>query len=508
MNRIVIGIALALTLVACVPGAQEEAVPVEQEEATEPVEQEESVEPTEEGLVEGGLRPAVEELLDELGGRDGLRGLDLNAERLIDEGAGNCPSDEFEIPGQGVHAMGSIGGLAVAPYPSGSTPGDVSPTSEEIVNLSSPAFDQRAAILVIDDFNGDVYFPDQRIDDAPVTLGSLRERLPEELSARALQQEQELEKLERYGQLSHGSLVFNHTLSLLRVLSSDIKVDFLGDTLFAEFPELGIVVFAVDTEKFNTEVIAERTSDAVQSVFDKLGISRFAINLSFGLVPCSVLEDFRAAKEGLESPALTFEKYVEDVLLKNGLAGKLREQLASLLTTPIENDPLLALSEEGISLPSEEEENLDVEFSGEEANPIMITYLAAAGNYKYDWSLAPGYWSEFVSVSAENLSGPAGVKDPEYSNTGEVLLSGGFFELTFYDPANRIWVTYPDISVAGTSFAAPVLSVYTALDFTHSTPRCMPTPLSPLAYFNTDPPVSEPLPTLNEPLDTAVNKCP
>ena len=461
MNRVFIVVALALTFVACVPRAQEEFVPIEQEESTKPVDQEGSAEPIEEGPVEKGLRPSVEELLDELGGRDGLRGLDPNTERLIDVDAGNCPIDGFEIPGQGTpRAMGSIGGLAVAPYPTGSTPGDASAVSEEIINLAVPAFDQRTAILVIDDFNGDVYFPDQRIDDAPVTLGSLRERLPEELSARVSQQEQELNILEDIGQLSHGSLFFNHTLSLLRVLSSDIQVDFLDDMLFAEFPELGITVITVDTEKFNTKAIAKRTSDAVQSVFDKFGISRFAINLSFGLVPCSVLEDFRAAKEGLESPALTFERYVGEVLSENGLAEELREQLASLLTTPIENDPLLALAEEDVSLSSEEGENSDVESSGGRVNPVMITYLAAAGNYGYDWSLAPGYWPEFVSVSAENLSGPIGVKDPEYSNTGEVLLPGGFFELTFYDPANRVWVTYPDISVSGTSFAAPVLSVY------------------------------------------------
>ena len=495
MNRLII-VALALALVACVPGAQEESVePIEQEEPMEPVKQEGSVEPTGEGRVEGGLRPAIGELLDELGGRGGLRGLDANTERLIDEDAGNCPSDEFEIPGQGAHLKGSIGGLAVAPYPAGSTPGDVSATSEEIINLAAPALDQQAAILVVDDFNGEVggmpsvYFPDR------AGIETLRE-LPEDPDQRVEQQEVMMDGLEDNSQLSHGSLVFNHTLSLLNVLDPGMNFDTQSfSTPFAEFPKLGILVFPVDTEDFNTGEIADRTFETLREV-NKLGISRFAINLSFGLVPCSVREDFRAAKEGLESPALTFEEYVERVLAVNPSiqdesesARDLREQLASLLTTPIENDPLLNLGEEKFG-------------------NMMITYAAAAGNYGYDWSLAPGYWSEFVSVSAENLSGPTGVKNPEYSNTGEVLLPGGFFELTFYDPANRMWVTYPDISVAGTSFAAPVLSVYTALDFTHSTPRCMPTPLSPLAYFNTNPPVSTPLPTLNEPLGTAVNRCP
>ena len=137
----------------------------------------------------------------------------------------------------------------------------------------------------------------------------------------------------------------------------------------------------------------------------------------------------------------------------DGLAERLREELASLLTTPLDNDPLLGLAREGLG------------------SSTMITYSAAAGNYRHAWSLAPGYWPEFVSVSAENLSGPAAVKDPAYSNTGEVLLPGGYFELTFYDPASGTWVTYPDISIAGTSFAAPVLSVFIALDFTATARR-------------------------------------
>ena len=506
MSRMVLMFVSALVFVACVPGTQER--PEEQEDVVDFAERDGVVELTErEKTGEEGLRPAMEELQDALERRGGLLG--LSTEQLIDESAGNCPNNEFEIPGQGAHAKGGIGGLAVAPYPTASTPGDATSAAYYIREQAQPDFVVTSAILVVDDFNGDfsdgVYFPDR---DGLENLRMLPEQGPDE---RARDQEEMMDELEARGQLSHGALVFNHTLALLSVFDQNVGIRTLRvdtpasgvpsafeplDVMLAEFPYLGITVAAVDTEDFDTAVIAGRIAATLRALTADQGVTRFAINLSFGLVPCSVREDFRAAKE--EFPTLTFELYVEEVLKANRIQG-FREQLVSLLTTPIENDPLLALAED--------EENLDVELPREREGPIMITYLASAGNYGHDWSLAPGYWSEFVSVSASNLSGIFDKAD-DYSNRGEVLLPGGFFKLTFYDPANRTWVTYPDISVAGTSFAAPVLSVYTALDFTNGTPRCTPTPLSPLAYFNTDPPVSKPLPKLNELLSTTVSRCP
>ena len=266
------------------------------------------------------------------------------------------------------------------------------------------------------------------------------------------------------------------------------------DVTVAAFPNLGITVVAVDTEDFDTDVIAGRIAATLQLLASEQGVKRseqgvkrFAVNLSFGLVPCSVLEDFRANKEEYA----TFEAYQEAVLKANNLdATQFRGELVSLLTTPVGSDPLRVLA-------GQDPEN----FGGATA----IAYLAAAGNYRMDRSLYPGYWSGFASTSAENLSGPAGVKDSAYSNTGEVLLPGGFYQLSLYDPATRTWTTAPDISVAGTSFAAPVLSVFTALDYTNFVPRCsfVRGQGTPLAFYDTDQP-KRAVPTLDEPLERAV----
>ena len=201
-------------------------------------------------------------------------------------------------------------------------------------------------------------------------------------------------------------------------------------------------------------------------------------------MPCSVLTDIKASRQ----PDLTFEDYQQEVLDENRLDAEFRDDLVNILTTPVGTDPLLT----------------GVDANPEQLNGVDVSYLAAAGNYGLPYSLFPGYWSEFVAVSA-SATLDAQVKDANYSNTGEVLMMGGYYTLTAYDPRTETFVDYPNIRIAGTSFAAPALSVFTALDFTNEPPGCRPNPVSPLAFFKTDPPVTVPLPELDLPLEGAVN---
>ncbi len=445
---------------------------------------------------------------------------ELNTERLtsafgsgqlIREQEGNCLVDEIEIPGQGSRAQGFINGLAIAPNPVDSN--DVSiPTfepfavgSEMFATAAVPSPSEPAAIIIVDDFNGNddldqpgVYFLDQQRGPTLADLtGSATEA--------------EVTALEDAGQYSHGALVFNHTLALLSAGDpSPRQADFVVN-LPAEDTEINVTAFvftkpnvivaALDTQDFNTEIIGSRLQATTQTLAERQ-IRRFAVNLSFGLVPCSVLADIEAGTE--KRPDLTFEKYRDEVLNASGLdANQFRDDLVNVLTTPINvtGDPLL---------------------TGAETNPERfanaavsdITYLAASGNYALPYSLYPGYWSEFVSTSAHNLADTTtrAVRDPDYSNTGEVLMPGGYFTLTAYDPNTGDFRTYDEISIGGTSFAAPVLSVFTALEFTEATPRCAlipPNITSPMAFFRTDPPVALPIPDLNIALADALSRyCP
>ena len=435
---------------------------------------------------------------------------------------GNCPINEFDIPGEGLRLQGSIGGLAVEPFPANRKPGGVARVSQYVTALAFsdldhlldpdhpldleelPAPEQRSAILVVDDFNGGVYSPEP---------GALRELVDgligiDDPSERAARQEELLDSLEANGELSHGALIFNHTLALLNVLDPDSQTDnesvlFVDtpaprtpfdfvplDVVFVEFEGRGVLVAAVDTEDFNTDIIAGRIAATIHALAEQERISRFAVNLSFGLVPCSVLEDFQVSKEEREGEeVLTFENYLNEVLNANNLdAERFRKELAALLSIPVGTAPLRELAQTAPET-----------FGGVEA----IAYLAAAGNYGHvmeGYSLYPGYWPEFVSVSAADLNWDwlelYQNKKEGYSNTGEVLLPGGFYQFTLAGE-----FSIPGVSVAGTSFAAPAASVFTALDYTNDVPRCrfFQDRGTPLAFLDTDNP-PKPLPLVNVPL--------
>ena len=461
---------LLVTLAGCIPGFQSEALPQ-------------------------GIRPETKLNAERLASA-------FNGKQLIREQEGNCPVDEIEIPGEKARVAGSVGGFALAPNPVDGSGASIPPSDPLEVGrgmfataASTPT--EPAAIIIVDDFNGNsdqpgVYFLDQQ--DGP-TLGGLMSGATEA----------DVTALEDAGQYSHGALVFNHTLALLSAGDpSPERADF-PVTLPAEDTEISVTAFvftkpnvivaALDTQDFNTAIIGGRLQATIQTLAQRQ-IRRFAVNLSFGLVPCSVLADIQAGTE--KRPDLTFEEYRDEVLDANGLdANQFRDDLVNVLTTPvnIDSDPLLAVAETN---------------SEKLAGAADITYLAASGNYALPYSLYPGYWSEFVSTGAYNLASTSTppVRDSDYSNTGEVLTPGGYYTLTAYDPNTGAFRTYPKISIAGTSFAAPVMSVFTALDFTGAAPRCTRTPpsvTSPLAFFKTDPtPTALPASGLNIALEDAV----
>ena len=484
-RRVILGVGLTTLLFGCIPVLRPEPTPIQE-----------------------GLRAEPEYDAAKL-----VASSDVTTP-LIDEEQGNCPLDEIKIPGEQARIKGTSGGFVVGPNPSGVTPVNPLEVGLQISTQAAPGLTERAAIIVVDDFNGDggqsgVYFIDQRGGTTPTLAGLQGGATDEELAAL----EAEVAALETNGQYSHGALVFNHTLALLGAFDSNpelsgIRVFVPREDTFISlpsvvFPRLGVTAVALDTNNFSTADIGPRLQATIQTLAQqRQPVGRFAVNFSFGLVPCSVLADIDDINDTIndtddiktpEQPDLTFEEYLQEVLAANDLnAAEFRDDLANILTTPVGTDPLLT----------------SVETNPRELGAAEISYLAASGNYRLPYSLFPGYWSEFVAVSASSAT-DVQVKDADYSNTGEVLMMGGYYTLTAYDPESGGFVSYPNISIAGTSFAAPALSVFTALDFTGATPRCMtPDPASPLAFFKTDPAVA-PLPALDLPLEVAVDRyCP
>ena len=87
----------------------------------------------------------------------------------------------------------------------------------------------------------------------------------------------------------------------------------------------------------------------------------------------------------------------------------------------------------------------------------FIVPVASSGNFKWRRPFFPARWGEVISVSASEGDD---LQRWSHANNGSIMVPGAWFE--FQDGAWR----------AGTSFAAPVVSLLVALDLTQDQPIC------------------------------------
>ena len=393
--------------------------------------------------------------------------INLSKGDLIIPAQGNCTLDSLEAREEGYRAEGGVGGLAVLDpnNPLSPTANPYNTGASYLASLGWPdgsdsfhELQYDVAILVLDDFKG------HEIAGGVYKLGQdvfqlSNEALPSDpLEERVDELELIVDSLVEDGQLSHGALVLNHTLALVSSIPG-VDIDEIGDT-FVTFNrgDYKIRVQGVDTYDFNTEFIASELSTAVDDLNSE-GFEHFAINMSFSIVPCSVLEDYQNALGYLDIQS--FDKYI-DALTNANCNGcdfnSLKQTIFRVATQPVDedNDPLF---------------NHDLVGSGQ------AVFSASAGNYGIqglDYALAPAAWAHVISVSSEDV----GLGTPSsFSNPAEIMIAGAWFNLTGAANFNEYFNEYPEISevyYAGTSFAAPAISVFSAFDLVHTTPHCTP----------------------------------
>lgn len=92
-----------------------------------------------------------------------------------------------------------------------------------------------------------------------------------------------------------------------------------------------------------------------------------------------------------------------------------------------------------------------------QSKDLLIVPVAASGNFKQRRPFYPARWPEVISVSANEGND---LRFWLHSNNGDVSVPGAWFN--FEDNQYR----------AGTSFAAPVVSVLIAVDLTQADPSC------------------------------------
>lgn len=389
---------------------------------------------------------------------------------LIEDESRNCTINSLEAKEEGWHAAGSTGGLALD-YPNSPATPVVSPSiaANGVSSASNfGTFHKNVAILIVDDFKshefrGGVYQLDPALFDLSLEDLTISEgQSPEEALG---------ELLDGYlasGKLSHGALVFNHTIALVDAMPGTALLSQHKDRVDFSRDGKRIVIQALDTEGFNTRDIKRKLESSITrlanpSVRGEPSIKHFSVNMSFAIVPCDVLEDFR------NSTVKTFEEYIERLASRNGYSS-FANDILDLAHRP--NEQLLR----GFAAEA-------AAFTGAEA----VVFAASAGNYghKLNYPLAPAAWEMVVSSSSLNRA--TQIKS-DFSNPGEVMTMGAWFMLT--DPIGLYNEGEPADALvyAGTSFSSPGVAVALAFDLAQRTPDCQ-TPhasFSELAYGSFD----------------------
>lgn len=361
----------------------------------------------------------------------GLSGIPISWSSTA-EGHVNCPFDDFSIPSQKYYFSGGTGGLFLRPYGA-----DVEPeaTGDRIVQTFFGGGFGHAGILVVDDFKGGV-----------VRLG------PDVFDLRRLD-ETELRRLEASGQLSHGAMVMNHLNALIAGTGRFTPRWVAPDVVRWTDRTTGgyLVVMAVDTELESSDRIAAEIRTGLARLEQQYDVHDAVVNMSFGLYPCGAVQDFEAVKHGYRS----FHEYLGDLARHNGFRDADGVHLRLIEMTDTADDPLRELTDE-------------VGLGGGEH-----LYVASAGNYGLDVSLFPAGWPKVVSVTGSEEGQPdrrARIVNPQTGrlepmfNAGEVMETGAWYRLSNpHDLNGRVALGQP-LYIVGTSYVAPVVSLFSALD--------------------------------------------
>lgn len=374
----------------------------------------------------------------------------------------NCSFDQQSLPEQKMLVRGSNGGYALATpkLSQRSIWAETLGTDIQKSFFSNALPDRDTAILIADNFGNDVY-----------TLG-------EKMYNLSSWDETVLAKQEQLGNLSHGAMVMNHINALLLGSGQYTPSRFNKNTVIwtaasKNKPSRRIVVVGVNTSLSNTHVISDRIKRTFTDLRNNVTFDGPSIiNMSFGIMPCEILMDFEKSKgqKFSTSPSKTqsvesFQDYMAALYWQNqSLAANYDALVHDVIESAnLPNDPLLKLIQD----PAQ--------------GATRHVYVASAGNFGLDIPIYPASWKEAISVGGSSFDDPkhrAVIENPPGSNQFEPLFNnaeimdvGASFVLTNPANLNGQHKTKQPFFYAGTSFSAPTISVFSALDLA-STRRC------------------------------------
>lgn len=345
-----------------------------------------------------------------------------------------------------------------------STGGSTHLTLAEILWLPPQPGD--VVIVVLDDFGRDEQgMPILALSEQAFNLGVGAEEL--------------FRHLVNTGAISHGALVM-HFLNALIAATNQYTLDASASSqarvVWNGSNDARLIVSAHNlrghaTEGLiDTDGIAAGLGASIESAHGLAGsenrtLRGVVINMSWVLLPCPTAEAFASSRDQF----LTFEDYIEGLkalspadswILDEGLTPD--DIVWILAWVGMENSLYRAISS----------------YLGEATfldDNVRIGFVAASGNFRLPYQMLPAAWPAVVGVGSPTRDAPP----PPFSNAGEVIAPGAWFKLEPVLP----WEAGSGgaISVAGTSYSAPIVSLFTAVDIA-SASRCTP------YLFSGDPP--------------------
>ena len=387
----------------------------------------------------------------------------------------NTPGQGYRMSGSGYRMSGSTGGLTTLPpeytYTKGryrwgsvaSRPAaTLSPAQSgaELIrtlgraggNLDA-AYD--SAVVVVDDFGKDAYFLNDHVYRFQDVYGdTLTTPLFEMLVTKQL--------------LSHGAVVLNHVNAVIYGTSMYDLLNVEKTEVIWKHRQSGalLVVKAVNTYGFDTDYVAVETSKALNELQNNYGILKGSVNMSFAVVPCDTVDNFIQYRDYFDN----FWEYLEALADVNNVVTSLHEELFQAVTTPFKDDALHRFIGKQSDVNSEKR---------------GYVYVASSGNFSMPYQMYPAAWEEVVGVSASSEDEP--FNRAFFSNDGEVMDKGAWFELlNFKDLVNGSRVS-PQLFYAGTSFSAPNVSVFSAVDMSLNNPVCGFNGSRPYLAYASDP---------------------
>ncbi|MBA4169209.1 MAG: S8/S53 family peptidase [Chloroflexi bacterium] len=339
---------------------------------------------------------------------------DVNEIRGDFDDSDDCVVHDFTPVGQVLHASGSVGGLL--PYHHGQLPDPYTFGDSDAGVLGGLEATHSAVILVLDDFRDIVFsFNNHELVQATDAKSFLDTH-----------------------DVSHGYLVMSHINALIRdtgkyeIHHSSTDRETVWERIHSNEQTLRVVGVHLGEDRKNEYVVIDLHSvlEMVASISEHFQDAAIVVNMSWIILPCFRVADLAQFLDRDDSE--TFKGYLDALQGSSAWKGTTLTDVLAPNVRPA-----------------------DWTVQG---NKYQTTSVASSGNQGLEFELYPAAFPNVISV---------GAREADYSNTANVLASGGWFPLAYLCCNGGTIGPYPvpdaGLAYAGTSFAAPSMSVLAAI---------------------------------------------